>query len=418
MSDEKPQNELVIVRRRGDIYADSPKTGVWKIAHADFMTAMMAFFLVMWLVNATDQSVREGMAQYFNPVKLVETSPHKKGLSDPDTATAGSPEEEGDMEPSGGGVDAEIMINAEVKAPGDGENTSEGVAVPGESRHFAEAELFSDPYGVLDKLAMLESDVTAMAEAGVEGIGLSEKAGARGGEADRDPFDPLYWRLEAQPQTLVAEPVQETEVYEGVQEEIVLTFAGETKDAPRPQAKPAAPAGATEAEAEVILASAEEEVVETAASELRREIEKELLTSGGEGVSGRLEVELTDEGLLISLTDDANFGMFAVGSAEPNPQTVRMMAKVAKTLKSRPGQIVIRGHTDARPFRSKDYDNWRLSTSRAHMARYMLLRGGLKDARVARVEGRADRDPRIGADPNAAANRRIEILLSSQTGAS
>src|SRR5580698_3411845 len=39
--------------------------GAWKVAYADFVTAMMAFFLVMWIV-AQDKPVKEAIAQYFN----------------------------------------------------------------------------------------------------------------------------------------------------------------------------------------------------------------------------------------------------------------------------------------------------------------------------------------------------------------
>ncbi len=42
--------------------------GAWKIAYADFMTALMAFFLMMWLTSATPENVRKGMANYFAPV--------------------------------------------------------------------------------------------------------------------------------------------------------------------------------------------------------------------------------------------------------------------------------------------------------------------------------------------------------------
>jgi chemotaxis protein MotB len=46
------------------------KGGAWKVAYADFVTAMMAFFLVMWLISQ-DQKVREGIARYFmDPVGL------------------------------------------------------------------------------------------------------------------------------------------------------------------------------------------------------------------------------------------------------------------------------------------------------------------------------------------------------------
>ncbi len=71
----------------------------------------------------------------------------------------------------------------------------------------------------------------------------------------------------------------------------------------------------------------------------------------------------------------------------------------------------MRGHTDGRPFRSKTYDNWRLSTARAQIAYYMLVRGGLEQQRVERIEGYADRSLESPADRNAAQNRRIEILL-------
>lgn len=46
--------------------------GAWKVAYADFVTAMMAFFLLMWLLNATTEQQRKGLADYFNPT-IVRT---------------------------------------------------------------------------------------------------------------------------------------------------------------------------------------------------------------------------------------------------------------------------------------------------------------------------------------------------------
>ncbi|MEQ1524358.1 MAG: OmpA family protein, partial [Aestuariivirga sp.] len=124
-----------------------------------------------------------------------------------------------------------------------------------------------------------------------------------------------------------------------------------------------------------------------------------------------LEVKQTKEGVLISLTDSLNFDMFAVGSAEPSPQLVALMEKVAGTLRDYKGRIVIRGHTDSRPFRNPDYDNWRLSTARAQMAYYMLVRAGVDENSVERIEGYADRNLKFPDEPESAGNRRIEILL-------
>jgi chemotaxis protein MotB len=124
-----------------------------------------------------------------------------------------------------------------------------------------------------------------------------------------------------------------------------------------------------------------------------------------------VEVKATPEGVLISLTDDAHFGMFEVGSAKPRPDLVLVMEKIGAVLQAQPGPIVVRGHTDSRAFKSGNYDNWRLSAARAQMAYYMLVRGGIPESRVVAIEGRADRDPKIPSDTLAAQNRRIDILV-------
>ena len=124
-----------------------------------------------------------------------------------------------------------------------------------------------------------------------------------------------------------------------------------------------------------------------------------------------LQVRQIEDGLLVSLTDDASFGMFAVGSAEPQAKLIKIMEKIAAILKTRQGQVIIRGHTDGRAYKSFAYDNWRLSSERAQMARYMLVRGGLDEKRFEAVEGYADRRLKLPNDPSAAENRRIEILL-------
>ena len=52
--------------------------GAWKVAYADFVTAMMAFFLLMWLLNATTEDQRKGIADYFTPT-LVKTKEQSAG---------------------------------------------------------------------------------------------------------------------------------------------------------------------------------------------------------------------------------------------------------------------------------------------------------------------------------------------------
>jgi len=54
--------------------------GAWKVAYADFVTAMMAFFLLMWLLGATTEKQRKSIADYFSPT-LVETKREGSGAN-------------------------------------------------------------------------------------------------------------------------------------------------------------------------------------------------------------------------------------------------------------------------------------------------------------------------------------------------
>lgn len=445
---QQPQqpHEIVIVRHRRDPESDEPKTGVWKIAHADFMTAMMAFFLVMWLINATDQETREVVATYFNPIRLADATSDRKGLRDPDSSSSG--------------VDLEQRSKAPILDP---DADSEPVAEP-RTRRFSEAALFQDPYAVLAELAA-QAPMPALSPAAAIDVtpGVAGDPGLFGGEAYRDPFDPIYWQLAGEPRVgradgdgtggplgtpdagaplglampappQVAEARVEIaeEIAEEVEEEVAtqvpsaetVAMAEASEEIETTEEGGALEVVATgvvaiEAEGEV-QAEPQAQVAETPdpalvrAAELRARIAAVVAAATGTG-RGReapaLDVTATPEGLLVSLTDDANFGMFAVGSAEPKPQVVRILEEVAAILAAEEGGIVIRGHTDARPFRSRDYDNWRLSTARAHMAYYMLVRGGLAEERILRVEGHADRMLKLADDPLADQNRRIEILI-------
>jgi chemotaxis protein MotB len=57
----------IIIKRKKIVVSGGHHGGAWKVAYADFVTAMMAFFLMMWLLGATTESQRRGLADYFNP---------------------------------------------------------------------------------------------------------------------------------------------------------------------------------------------------------------------------------------------------------------------------------------------------------------------------------------------------------------
>jgi len=61
MAKEQPVIIKKIIKKGGHAHHG----GAWKLAYADFVTAMMAFFLLMWLLGSTDEKTRKGISEYF-----------------------------------------------------------------------------------------------------------------------------------------------------------------------------------------------------------------------------------------------------------------------------------------------------------------------------------------------------------------
>src|SRR5208337_4577271 len=75
------RNSGVTIIRKEEVIEVAHHGGAWKVAYADFVTAMMAFFLLMWLLNATTEDQRKGLADYFSPNNLLSRS--SSGTGDP-----------------------------------------------------------------------------------------------------------------------------------------------------------------------------------------------------------------------------------------------------------------------------------------------------------------------------------------------
>lgn len=76
---DKQQPVIIIRRKKGGGHAGH-HGGAWKVAYADFVTAMMAFFLLLWLLNVTTDTQRRGLADYFSPVGLSKSSSGAGGM--------------------------------------------------------------------------------------------------------------------------------------------------------------------------------------------------------------------------------------------------------------------------------------------------------------------------------------------------
>ena len=69
-----------ILIRKEEVVEGDGHGGSWKVAYADFVTAMMAFFLLMWLLNATTEDQRKGLADYFSPNSTLSHNSSGMGL--------------------------------------------------------------------------------------------------------------------------------------------------------------------------------------------------------------------------------------------------------------------------------------------------------------------------------------------------
>ncbi|MFV0279842.1 MAG: flagellar motor protein MotB [Rhodoblastus sp.] len=330
MSQPDPEKncEIVIVRRRGGDDHDEHHGGVWKVAFADFMTALMAFFLVLWIVNSTTKQTRSSLARYFNPIRLSDTTPARKGLNDP---------REVDFDASADGALRQDAPPEKQKA----------------------AEVRDDPGAAVAQAIRRNAQENETASGQIK-----EAEKTQGNEEFSDPFAQKKSRQnDAEKSEKAQIPVK------------------------------SAPGHAEEAKA------------------LKAEIETKFGNELNATIKGAFDVVETPEGALISLTDRADLGTFAVGSSEPEQRLLRALAAIADTLRTKTGSIVVRGHTDARPYRGGKSDNWRLSFERAQRAFSGLVEAGFDERRVERVEGYADHKLRNAAAPEAPENRRIEILL-------
>lgn len=422
------KNEVIIVKKHGGGDHDGAHGGAWKIAYADFMTALMAFFLVMWLVNAANEETKASVATYFNPIKLADEKPTEKGLKKPvDTADGEETKDKSKQK-------EEQQTQGASAASGDDQTSTSG-----DQTNYSEADFFENPYSVLAEIAQevgQQANVSAKGEGGAADSGPA--TGADGGQAYRDPFDPDFWTKQVEvtradnpgktPATKDAKEQPDATELAKLEAEKPDTDTADAKPADQ-HAKPADKqhdktadgkaddqkpddAAKTEEEKSDPVKQAEEE---KKADELKQEIAKQIT-----GVAGKLAEGLTvvpaEGGLLVSLSDQANDSMFNVGSAVPRKEMVLAMEKIGEVLKARQGAVVIRGHTDARQYKGADNENWRLSMDRAQAAYYMLVRGGLGEGRVSQVSGFADRKLMLPDDPLNAANRRIEILVQGDQG--
>jgi chemotaxis protein MotB len=333
----KDKKERPIVVKREEVVGGGGHGGAWKVAYADFVTAMMAFFLVMWLLNTTTPEQRKGLADYFSPNNALNLGHSGSG------------------KPFGG------------KTP------------------FEQGELVSDQGAQTVQPGMMPSNP----------------------DADDDDADATTPKPADQP---VPTAVQADK---GRQDSGSATAS--VGQAARPGAAvqvvavttPAAGAAA-EAARQAEQQRQERQTFAQAAEQIRQAVRDDPNLAE---LARQLVIDQTPEGLRIQILDADRQPMFATGSAALNERARALVLKIAPVLMRLPNGLSIAGHTDAAPYHGTDRTNWDLSSERANATRRLLTEAGLPEARLRSVTGNADRSLLLPADPLAAANRRIAIVV-------
>ena len=356
-----------IIIKKEEIIAAGHHGGAWKVAYADFVTAMMAFFLLMWLLNATTEEQRRGLADYFTPTNALSSGSSGNGR----IFGGRTPFERGELVSDRG---------AKSVMPGRAEQSSDQ-----DDPEFDQAPNAGTSGAADDQR---EPEGREADPGGGRGTRASQQAGRQAGGGGTAPT-----AAQIQAQALGQAPR--------------LANAGSGVNTPSAPARPIDDA-AMRAEME----RRERETFEQAAEQIRDAVRNDPQLRE---LAGQIAIDQTPEGLRIQLLDEERVPMFATGSSVLHERARALLMKIAPVIARMPEKLSISGHTDASPFRGNDRSNWELSAERANATRRLLVEQGVAETRLRSVTGNADRDPLLPAEPFAAANRRIAITVLRAT---
>lgn len=315
MAKKQPPIIIKKIKKGGGSHAHHG--GAWKIAYADFVTAMMAFFLLMWLLNATSEEQKRGIANYFDPFAA---------------------------EARGGG-NMGVMGGTSVK---------------------------EDEGSLEDKSNRVALKPTPLTEKGAGGnaAGVSHQqnpdASDTGGMTENDKAT--------------------VEAKKNIQDKLIKQDVSHYKNGKE-----------------------EEKALKNVADTIKKVMEQNAeLKKLGENI----HLQMTPEGLQISIMDRIKTAMFPSGSSRMYKQMEDILKVIAVAIKDVPNAINIAGHTDGVQYSPNAlFGNWELSTERANASRRILEQNKVDDKRFKNVIGKADRELLDKKYPTNPINRRITITL-------
>jgi chemotaxis protein MotB len=371
-------DQPIIIKRVKKGHGGAAHGGAWKVAYADFVTAMMAFFLLLWLLNAVTEEQLQGVADYFAPTSVSQSTSGAGGMLGGKVVGEGSmssnastpsftlslppptigqggdalsdPKEGGAGEGQGTSPDDNVGMG---KNPGNGEQQANGA---GNSKTKGKSSGNQEGGGAAGQQ---DGGAAAGQKSGGQAAGQQEGGASAGQQAGGAGSGQA----------------------EAVSEQQILKANADREQAQFDRAKQA-------------LNQAVNSIPEL----------KKLADS--------LMVDNTPEGLRIQIVDQEGLAMFPKGSPDMYGHTRALVDLVARVVKMLPEKVAISGHTDSTPFSGQsNYGNWELSADRALATRRALMNSGVPADRVDRVVGRSDTEPLVNNDPSNPRNRRITVVL-------
>ncbi len=164
-------------------------------------------------------------------------------------------------------------------------------------------------------------------------------------------------------------------------------------------------------EAQAASLDAVEALLKADAQEQAEELKEALKEEIDEGM---VTVEVVGTNVIIRINEK---GSFPSGSADLQPGFIDVLDRIAVAISTRPGKVVVAGHTDNRPISTERFrSNWELSTARAVTVAHALLADPTLDPKRFLLEGHADSDPLVPNDTpeNRALNRRVELIIKRE----
>ncbi len=349
-------NKLFIIRRVKKVKKGGHHGGSWKIAYADFVTAMMTFFLLMWLLSMMNKYQLEGIAEYFK--KPITDAFKHQGL----------------------------QVNRDVQKD---KNVAQGIESEKAKKEDSE---YHKRYDELNKASQNISRATG-ALSSIDAIGIQMQ--------DMKPGTKVFG-MDAVAKGVIGNSAGQSDALSLKNTQEKAKSMQQLMNIPNLQS----------GQLMKQEGLSEKSMTQKTADEMKQELEENLQNNPiMRQYKNQLNFIVTADGLKIELRDLKDKPMFSTGKTDFHRYSAEIIAWLAGQLNQYNNRIVVTGHTDVAQYQHDDYSNWELSTDRANATRRELIKNGMQKEKIIRIIGVGDTsllDKSNGLNPS---NRRIEITI-------